>query len=292
LVGQARDAAKEWATNLSARSGVIRTSFLDFFEQNSQNNWLVPIGARTICKGRVAKGLIGYNRAIMRNIALLSFGLTLAGCVHASTCVTTTLDAYLVPAFSCDIGPYTVKDFDFGAIAGNNVLILDTDITVTPAFTPLDKVSLTFASAKFSVSGSEAAHYAIEYFWDATPVHSMDDVLTDPTVAPALAKVTTSGCENAAFGGTLAAPTCGTTVQTVTVFDDGISPVLFDIHTFSPPLSPGNLGMYNKIEIDANGASSSFKSFTNALNVPEPSTLTGGLIGLAIALCASRLKRR
>ena len=90
----------------------------------------------------MAKGLIGYNRAIMRNIALLFVGLTLAGCVHASTCATNTLDAYLVPAFSCEIGPFTVKDFLFGALPGNNVSILDTDITVTPSYNvPLNKVA-------------------------------------------------------------------------------------------------------------------------------------------------------
>jgi hypothetical protein len=242
----------------------------------------------------VAKALIGYNRAIMRNTALLFLGLALAGCVDASPCLPNTLDAYLVPAFSCDIGPFTVKDFAYGALPGNNVSILDTDITVTPSYNvPLHTVALNFASSKFSVSGNEAAHYAIQYLWDAPDVRSMADVLTDPTVAPGLAKVTTFGCENAAFGGTLAAPTCATTVHTVTVFDDGISPVLFDIYTFSPPLSPGNLGMHDKIEIDANGATSNFESFTNELVfIPEPSTLTGGLFGLAIVLCAARLKRR
>jgi len=230
----------------------------------------------------------------MRNLALLFFGLTLAGCVHASTCVTTTLNVYLVPSFSCDIGPFTVKDFAYGALLGNNVSILDTEITVTPSYNvPLHEVALTFASSKFSVSGSEAAHYAIQYMWDAPDVRSMADVLTDPTVAPGLAKVTTFGCEHAPFGGTLQIPTCPTTVQTVMVFDDGISPVLFDIHIFSPPLSPGNLGMHNRIEIDANGATSNFQSFTNELVfLPEPSTLTGGLIGLVIVLCASRFKRR
>jgi len=230
----------------------------------------------------------------MRNIALLFFGLTLAGCVHASTCTPSTLDAYLAPSFSCEIGPYTVKDFAFGAIAGNNVSILDTDIAVTPSYNvPSMKVALNFASAKFNVSGNEAAHYVIGYLWDPRDIRSMGDVLTDPTIAPGLAKVTTLGCENAAFTGTLAAPTCATTVQTVTVFDDGISPVLFDSFTFPSPLSPGILGMHNRIEIDANGSLATFESFSNELVfTPEPSSLAGGLAALAIALWASRLKRR
>jgi hypothetical protein len=230
----------------------------------------------------------------MRNIALLFFGLTLAGCVHGSTCLSTTLDAYLVPGFSCDIGAFKVTDFVFGAISGNTVSILDTDITVTPSYNSLQmQAELSFASGKFTVTGSQAAHYAIAYLLDPPDVRSMADVLSDPTLG-GKTTVTTLGCEEAAFTGTLDAPICSTTVRTLKVFDDGTLASIFSTsYSFSPPLSPGILGIYNRFEVDANGGSANLRSLSNqSIGSPEPSTLLGGLAGVALAFYAGRLKRR
>ena len=109
-------------------------------------------------------------------------------------------------------------------------------------------------------------------------------------VAPGVASITTDLCIGAAFGGTLVTPTCAGGTAALNVFHDGISPQLSDSTTFS---DVADLGWRNTIELNANGASADFGSFTNDTVVsPEPATwllMTSGL--LAIRSARRRLLR-
>jgi len=51
-------------------------------------------------------------------------------------------------------------------------------------------------------------------------------------------------------------------------------------------------GIRNTIEIDGNGASASFDSFSNGVSIPEPGTAMGGLFALALMIGSFCLKRR
>lgn len=209
---------------------------------------------------------------------LLFFATAAQPALHGAVCAPDLLFNYInLGASGCQIGPYSVVDFTYSLIA-SSVTIASTDITVTPVF-PAGGFGLTFSSDKFNISGSDFARYQLGYTWDPGPIRSLGDVLdSDPPVNPGTVTITTEGCKNSAF------PCLPADSVKVTVFDFGTSNHLFDSVGFLPPLTPGVLGIQNVIDLEANGASSEFTSFTNQVNTPEPSTFGAGLLILACAL--------
>ena len=201
--------------------------------------------------------------------------------MSATPCVTGLLSTYeALGATGCQLGGFTVKDFAYSAIT-TNVSILDTDITVTPVFGP-DSFGLLFSSTAFNISGSQFAHYLLAYTWDPGSIRSLEDILNTSTpVAPGIAKITTDACRDAAFVGAV----CGTTIDTLVVSHDGITPSLINSVNYSPTI--GTIGIRNTIELDTNGASSQFDSFGNVVFVPEPSAAFGMLCA-----CGAMLLRR
>jgi len=176
------------------------------------------------------------------------------------------------------MGPFTVKDFSYSSVS-TNVAITDSDITVTPVFGP-DSFGLLFSSTLWNISGSQFAHYLLAYTWDPGSIRSLEDILNTSTpVAPGVAKITTDACRDAAFVGAF----CSTTVDTIVVSHDGITPNLVAAVNYSPPI--GTIGIRNLIELDANGASSQFDSFSNTVFVPEAGSwlmVLGGLLVLVV----------
>jgi hypothetical protein len=208
---------------------------------------------------------------------LLLFILAAAHSLFAAACAPALLSVYDAAAFSCDVGPYTVKNFSFSLIS-STVTILDSDITVTPVFGP-DTFGLNFASNKFNVTGTDSAKYLLAYTWDPGDIRGfLDEMDTDPPVFPGLAQITTDLCEDLAFAGSV----CGTTQDTLVVSDNGV----IINHTASVNFSPhiGTVGVRNTIELDGNGQSAVFTSFTNTVESPEPSTWTASLLLLAFLL--------
>jgi len=82
---------------------------------------------------------------------ILSFLLALAApAAFATPCALGLLSTYeALGSAGCDLGPFTVKDFNYTLIA-SSVTIADTDITVTPIF-GASSFGLTFSSSKFDV---------------------------------------------------------------------------------------------------------------------------------------------
>jgi hypothetical protein len=204
--------------------------------------------------------------------------------LHASTCGPAALSVYDSPGFTCQLGNFTLTDFTYTQLSGT-VTIPDTAIQVTPSTGP-GTLALEFSSSAFSVAGSDFAHYLLAYTWDADPIRSLEDILNDPVIFPGLAQITTTACIDAAFTGAV----CPTTTATITVFDNGVTSQLSDSVSFTPP--PTLLGIRNIIELDGNGASASFDSFENQLVIPEPGTLLGGLLALAICIRGRRFEGR
>ena len=212
---------------------------------------------------------------------ILAFGADL----NASPCVPALLSVYDAPGFTCELGPFTLTDFTYTQLAGT-VAIPDTSILVTPITGP-DFYAVDFSSGAFSVSGTDFTTYLLAYTWDPAPIRSLEDVLNDPVVFPALSQVTTEVCIDSAFIG----PLCPTSTTTLTVFDAGIASQLTDSVSFSP--SPSILGIRNTIDLQGNGASASFDSLMNKVYVtPEPGTVAAGLVALALAIGGSRFQRR
>ena len=202
--------------------------------------------------------------------------------LFAGPCVPDLLSNYeALGSGGCSVGPFNVKSFSYTLIS-STVTIADTDITVTPIF-GLGSFGLTFSSTKFDVSGTDSAKYLLAYTWDPGTVRSLEDILNTSTpVAPGFAQISTDACVDAAFSGA----SCSTFVDTIVVNHDGITPNLNASVAFSPTI--GTVGIRNTIELDANGASSEFKDFSNILFVPEPSTVIGGLFAAALAFRRSR----
>jgi hypothetical protein len=211
----------------------------------------------------------------MRLIRLLFLLLFVAAPgLFAGACAPALLSVYDAPSFTCQVDQFTLKDVTYSLISGT-ITIADTDITVTPAI-GVNNLSLKFSSAKFSVSGSDSAKYVLTYFWDPGDIRGFAETLDDPVVAPGLAQITTAYCENGEFG-----VACPPATITSTVFDNGTTSHLTDLVPF---VGVTTVGVQQTIELDANGASASFTDFRSQLNVPEPSTWSGGLLALVIVL--------
>jgi MYXO-CTERM domain-containing protein len=204
-------------------------------------------------------------------------------------CVAATLDAYIaLGSGGCSIADEVAFfDFDFAVLAsgGGATPIGASDILVTPTFAyPLR--SLEFSSAGFTVTGTESVSYLVVYSVDPHPIlygFALDMEAFSP-VAPGVATVTADICIGAAFGGTLLAPTCGATADSLTVTHDGITPILSAASSFGAPVA--DVGVRSTISLAANGASADFTSFTTSL-VPEP-----GFLWLAGAGALGLLSRR
>jgi hypothetical protein len=224
-------------------------------------------------------------RCVSITLAVASAGILTAAPVD---CVPGTVATYqTLGSTGCQVGPLIVKDFDFAVLSsgGGAPLLTAADIAVQPVSGPPS--TLQFSSAGFSVTGNQFVNYLLGYTWDPTSdIRSLDDVLDNLVTPPGLANITTLACIGAAFNG----PNCSTSLAALNVFDDGISPRLFDTISF-PPVAV--VGIRNTIDLEANGANASFTSFGNevALAAPEPAPafpVAAALVLIAISLFAGR----
>jgi hypothetical protein len=220
-------------------------------------------------------------RRVFVLLALLGVGVLQA----APMCTIGTLASYeALGAGGCMDGDLVVKDFAFSVLTsgGGAIPVLDTAITLTPTNSAPSAFGLKIASAGFSVTGTGFVKYLIAYTWDPHNIRSMDDLLDIAVSPPGLVKVTTDGCVGAAFSGAI----CSMSINTVTVSDDGITPVLSNSVTFSPALVPV-LGIRNTIDLEGNTTgSASFDSFSNEASAPEPATwMSAGACLCAFLLC-------
>ena len=224
-------------------------------------------------------------------VARASIFLFLASVLHAAPmCVFGTLASYeALGAGGCTNGDFQIKNVAFSVITsgGTAVPIADTAIDVTPTGSGVGPFGFNFSSAGFSVSGTGFVKYLIAYTLDPRDIRSMDDLLDIAVVPPGKVTITTDGCVGAAFIGAV----CPTFVQTVTVSDDGITPVLSDVTTF-PPGPIMTLGIRNTIDLEGNTTgSASFDSFTSEASTPEPGTWTSAGVCLLAILMLRRYRR-
>ena len=223
----------------------------------------------------------------MRSASLLAFlALTAAPALFAGPCVPDLLSNYIsLGATGCQNGAFTVNNFGFIPLPGNNFTILASDITVTPNSGPAS-YGLDFTSPKFNLTGTEIAKYLLSYT-DPGDLRSFEDIMNATTpVNPGFATITTDTCPGAAFG---LGGSCVNPIQTVIVTDNGLTATLMASTDYIP--SVGILGVRNTIDLEANNALSQIAGFQNIAFVPEPSTLVGGLLALATAVCRRRLDR-
>jgi len=221
----------------------------------------------------------------MKFVLVALIGFIAAIGASAAPCLVDTLDNYLLlPAAGCSIGDFNFKTFSFLNVAGP--AIAASDITVTPFLAP-GEMGLRFESAAFTLSGGLSSTHQLDYIIDAPPIIvRLDNIMArrfsfaesdvaSSVVPPAVATVTTDIC---ATVGIVCPPG---TLDTVTVFDDGVAPVL----TGSAPVPPSNfITVQNRIELDASlGGTADFQSITNReVLLPEPGTsvlvAAGGLL--------------
>src|SRR5262249_765932 len=110
---------------------------------------------------------------------LLLFTFTAVPSLFAGVCGTALLSVYDAPSFTCDMGPFTLKNFSFSSIS-STVTILDSDITVTPDF-GVNSFGLTFSSENFRVTGSDFAKYLLAYTVDPGDIRGFLELMdTDP----------------------------------------------------------------------------------------------------------------
>lgn len=210
----------------------------------------------------------------------------------APACTTGTLASYVAlgggPNGGCSNDPEVrFYDFSFTVLSsgGGAAPVSASDIVVTPSESA-GANSLAFSSSGFSVTGSEFVTYLLAYTVDPHPIiRGMRNFMdTFTPVFPGVASITTDLCVGAAFGGTVVTPTCAGSTATLFLFHNGSSSQLSDETTFS---EVADLGVRNTIDLQANGASADFTSFTNStLLTPEPATwllMASGLLAMRSA---------
>jgi MYXO-CTERM domain-containing protein len=184
--------------------------------------------------------------------------------------------------------PLIVEDFSYGVLSSSSpgVVTPDTDIFVTPVVLGSGHPGIELTSDTFSVTGTDFVNYQIGFTWDLPDIRSGDDILTDPVVAPGLAEVTTGLCLGAEYTGT----SCSMSTASLTVFDDGISPVLMDADAIS---SVGVMGVLDTLELTGGGTGSAeITGFQNDITLaPEPSSWLLAVTGVA-ALAWRRRRER
>jgi hypothetical protein len=224
-----------------------------------------------------------------------AFALALAATASAGPLCTAgaSLASYEALGVSgCVVDPTTslsVGAFSYSVLSSSNpgVVTPDTDIFVTPIVLGPGHVGIDFTSGAFDVTGSDFVDYQIGFTWDLPPIRSGDDILTDPVVAPGLAEVNTTLCLGAAFTGI----SCSMSTAALTVFDNGISPVLTDSATFTPITT---LGVLNDLDLSGGGSggSAEITGFSNDITLaPEPATLLMAFGGGLTLMCRRRLAR-
>jgi hypothetical protein len=199
-------------------------------------------------------------------------------------CGVAQLDAYiLLGSTGCSVGgEVAFYDFDFSVLAseGGAIAIAASDILVTPTLTGQNR-TLTFSSAGFSVTGTEAITYEVSYNVDPHPIlfGFAIEMETFTPVAPGIADIDTQLCIGAPF-----TPACAGTPAVLNVFHAGTTSDLFDSVAFGSAVA--DVGVRNAISLTANGASADFDNFSNTLRVPEPAALwliALGVVGRTLA---------
>jgi hypothetical protein len=222
-------------------------------------------------------------KLLLRIGPLLLAASSLRATSVASPCIPDTLAHYeALPATGCNVGALNFSGFSFSQ--SGTVMVGDTNIMVAPVFGIIGTdYGLSFTSSGFKVSGTDTSTYVITYLEDPSgPIHSLDDVLDDPVVAPGRAEVDTVGCLGAAFTGAI----CPTSTVSIMVFDDGIAPQLTASVSF-----PGQtmVGVRNTILLKGNTTGSvNMNGVAVASQVPEPDT---GWMGVAAVLALVLLRK-
>jgi hypothetical protein len=203
--------------------------------------------------------------------------------IHAAACVPALLSVYDVPSFTCDFGPFTLKDFTFtlGPTVGSPATVSDSGILVTPTTASL-RYGLSFSSAGWSVTSGQKVTYFIVYTWDPGPIRSLEEVMNDPPTGAGSSTVKTDACLGGAWVG------CLFPMTSVTVSDPGSTS---NSVSFTPPLD-GIVGVQHTITMDATGGGTAdILSFGSTAVIPEPGTMVGGLLALALTIAKLRAKR-
>ena len=230
-------------------------------------------------------------------IALL--GLLFAPRLFGTACAVDTLANYvLLGATGCTIATgseqVVVNDFAFSVAAMSVGLtpLTSAQITVTPAFTG-SKWQVFFTSGGFFVSGSQFVKYDIGFNWDPVVVGAEDELNANTPVPPGTATVTTDLCNGQIFGGALC-PTTASPTNVLKVFSDGIPadaiPLAYSPLVPQPDVNPGIIGVFNLLDLEANGQSSEITGFADDLVTPEPATWLL-VMAAGVALARRRLRR-
>lgn len=229
---------------------------------------------------------------MFRFVCILAAAALLVPAALATPCATTTLDAYIsLGSTGCDLGTLNLSSFSFSVLSasGGASPIPAVAITVTPTFT--SKFKLNFASSGFSVTGTQSIQYLIAYTVDPPPPVLPDmelQMFAFSPVFPGFAQVTSDLCVGNPFAGSV----CNSpgTLHTLVVNDNGIVFNSTAAVAFPPAFI---VGVRDTIELDANGASSSFSSFENRSTlIPEPSTALLVICGPLLLARRLRLKLR
>lgn len=172
----------------------------------------------------------------------------------------------------CTIGPQTVENFTFSAMATGATAVSDSNIAVTPE-TGSGFYGVQIGSTGFSVTTGSVT-YTIGYTWDSRPIDGMGDVLDPPS---GNVDISTELCVGAAFSGT----TCSGTLTSVSV-STGSPNGMVD---FAPTMI---LGVLETISLTGPG---SFDAIENDGNiVPEPGSLMLALFGVILIAYTANLR--
>jgi len=224
--------------------------------------------------------------------------LAAAESLAAARCVPALLSVYDAPLFSCTVSnPPNMASFEnvsFSVLStiGSPTLISDTQIMVTPVSPNPDYFGVEFtpvSPATLSVGAGQEAVYLIAYTWD--PSVRDIDLAMDPPPGTGTRSVEDDIC----IGGTFTSNTigsCTTFPNTATVTVSG-SGQQFNTVSFTPPTN-GIVGVREIVTLDATSAGNTTTEigYINTSGaIPEPGTLVGGLLALAITIAKLRAKR-
>jgi hypothetical protein len=193
-------------------------------------------------------------------------------------CVSASLSTYIaLGTMGCSVGRLQFRDFEFSVITsgGGAVPVTPANVNVTP-LPASNQAGVNIASSGFNVMGSQFVQYLLTYTIDpGPPIIDGDDMslFTQTPVFPGLASITSVKCVGAAF----VEGACQGNVVTENVFHNGTTFSLTAHATFTPT---DIVGVQTTIDLEANGASANFSSFSDSANeTPEPAS--------AILVCAA-----
>lgn len=233
----------------------------------------------------------------MRSFRLVSLlALAAASALFANPCVTGTLTSYIsLGVTGCTIGPFTVKDFTFSVISSTQP-VTSSDVTLSPSIVGIMQnlgigPTNPLSPIGFVAGPADSIKFQIAYFWDPGSLGSYDDAMYDPVTPPGFSRLTIDGCENANFVGLV----CPTTAFTLTLAATTASQThVTASRNFATPVT--TLGIRDTIDIEGMNCAevkcADITGITDTSTLPEPSSLTLGLLPAAGGLLCAWFRRR